>query len=330
MCSSTTTACASRSSSAATACAPYRRSGRRRAVLHNGSLSLDGIDGERIADGESGQRQRRGAVSRSRPFSQDAPARSHNVGTGGAIRTSVTPKGKDTALVCARPVVAHVGARRARQGLAGPQRAPLLLRHRCARCAHPFLAEALARGCSALLSRRVRLPAARLRVRVLEMSMDAWWPIRAHLMGLTLRDRFAKWWARVCGATRRHDKECSHGAAARLCAPVPLAVGADGRRTRAHLRRPSVPRRRRSPARIDRRCRPHVKDQLAHRAPASRRRCRRPWRAERRQESRSRFGLSSGTRRSSERVPRPRAVPHPLGGEEGQRRGDARAGAAAQ
>ena len=29
-------------------------------------------------------------------------------------------------------------------------------------------------------------------------------------------------------------------------------------------------------------------------------------------------------------LPRPRAVPHPLGGEEGERRGDARAGATAQ
>ena len=251
-------------------------------VLHNGSLSLFGIVGERRPEGaitwSNGATWQPLAATPSGPFSPaDTPARSHTwvqvarypnlgyaEGQGYGCWFARDPSSR--MWVRAGRVKVFADRKEAARFFCGPIVAPT-------KCAHPeFLAEALAaRMPSALLSRRVpicRLPGCECECSM--MSMDAWWPIRAHLMGLDAFEiRFsAKWWGNESLRSELvvTTKEClTQEQPLGLCAPVPLAVGTPTRPTHACgtcddlqcLGDGAAP-----VEEFDRRCRPHVKDQL--------------------------------------------------------------------
>ena len=327
--SSTTTACASRSSSAATACAPYRRSGRRRAACCTMAASASSEAWSNGASWRPLAVRRAGAIAH---WVQVAryPNLGYAEGQGYGCWFARDPSSR--MWVRAGRVKVFADRKEAARFFCGPIVAPT-------KCAHPeFLAEALAaRMPSALLSRRVpicRLPGCECECSM--MSMDAWWPIRAHLMGL---DAFVDS-APSGGATSSSSRQrnVSHKSSRSDCARPCRSPSARlfGRTRAAPATRASATARRRWS--IDRSA-GDVKDQLG-----PQRQPRRPSHAARPPQGRGRRRRSraAGVPRSrvwppvreqdarARGLPRPRAVPHPLGGEEGQRRGDARAGAAAQ
>ena len=268
-------------------------------VLHNGSLSLFGIVGERRPEGaitwSNGATWQPLAATPPGPFSpSDAPARSPRGCRRHGIRTSARRRPRIRLLVRARPVVAHVGARRARQGLRGPQGGgALLLRpdRRADEVRSPRVPGGGARGEDAervAVAARPDLPAARLRMRVLD---DVDGRVVAHPRAPygpnAFEIRLAPWWGNESAERARR-----HGANVFVeqlldRAPVLLAVGTPSRPTHAcgTCDDRQARRRRGAVEEFDWRCRPHVKDQLGHRAGLRRSHAARPPRGGRRRRS---------------------------------------------